>query len=175
MLHLGEHAAQWSKLIGEIVREYLRYYPSWHKIEPENKAGVLGKLMQNLDLRPYICFDLWPKIKNGIKQHMAKEKMIRLRDLGANTPTGGPYTEEQIMAMVRKGKQRRHIPGVGRVLTGQGRDAISINERRGTYTDADIDEHEVGRGNGSGGSGDDEQGADEDAVWDEDADGDEES
>ncbi|GJU48188.1 hypothetical protein Tco_1217743 [Tanacetum coccineum] len=69
-----------------------------------------------------------------------EEEMIRLRDLGANMPTGMPYTEEQIMAMVRKGKQRGHIPGVDRVLVGQGRDAISINEPRGTYTDADVDE-----------------------------------
>ncbi|GKB87296.1 serine-threonine/tyrosine-protein kinase catalytic domain-containing protein [Tanacetum coccineum] len=69
-----------------------------------------------------------------------QEEMIRLRDLGANTPTGVPYTEDQIMAMVRKGKQRGHIPGVGRVLAGQGRDVISINEPRGTYTDADVDE-----------------------------------
>nr|GEZ05081.1 Ty3/gypsy retrotransposon protein [Tanacetum cinerariifolium] len=36
--------------------------------------------------------------------------------------------------------QRGHIPGVGRVLVGHGKDAISINEPRGAYTDADIDE-----------------------------------
>ncbi|GJT06783.1 hypothetical protein Tco_0841245 [Tanacetum coccineum] len=43
------------------------------------------------------------------------EEMLRLKDLVANMPTGVPYTEEQIMAMVRKGKQRGHIPVVGRV------------------------------------------------------------
>ncbi|GJV53371.1 hypothetical protein Tco_1449112 [Tanacetum coccineum] len=62
------------------------------------------------------------------------------RDLGANTPTGVPYIEDQIIAMVQKGKQRGHILGVGMVLTRQVRDAISINEPRGTYTDADVDE-----------------------------------
>ncbi|GJT45588.1 hypothetical protein Tco_0954303 [Tanacetum coccineum] len=66
--------------------------------------------------------------------------MIRLRDLGANMPTGVPYTEDQIMAVVRKGKQRGHIPDVGRVLAGHGRDAISINDPRCTNTDADVDE-----------------------------------
>nr|GEV39541.1 hypothetical protein [Tanacetum cinerariifolium] len=66
--------------------------------------------------------------------------MIRLRDLGANTQMGAPYTEDQIMVVVRKGKQRGHIPGVGRVLVGQDRDAIFINEPRVTYTDADVDE-----------------------------------
>nr|GEW35563.1 hypothetical protein [Tanacetum cinerariifolium] len=57
-----------------------------------------------------------------------------LRDLGANAPTGVPYTEEQIMAMVIKGKQRGHIPEVGRVLAGQGRDTIFIGKPRGGYS-----------------------------------------
>nr|GEW41141.1 hypothetical protein [Tanacetum cinerariifolium] len=46
--------------------------------------------------------------------------MLRLQGLGSNTPTGVPYTEEEIMAIVHGGKQRGHIPGVGRVLSGQG-------------------------------------------------------
>nr|GEV07140.1 RNA-directed DNA polymerase, eukaryota, reverse transcriptase zinc-binding domain protein [Tanacetum cinerariifolium] len=33
---------------------------------------------------------------------------------------GVPYTEDEIMAIVREGKQRGHIPDVGRVLLGQG-------------------------------------------------------
>nr|GEY84973.1 hypothetical protein [Tanacetum cinerariifolium] len=37
--------------------------------------------------------------------------------LGSNTETGVPYTEEEIMAIVRKGKQRGHLPGVGSVLS----------------------------------------------------------
>ncbi|GKD86852.1 hypothetical protein Tco_1358006 [Tanacetum coccineum] len=64
------------------------------------------------------------------------EEMLRLKDLGPNMPTGVPYTEDQIMAMVQRGKQRGHILDVGRVLAGQGRDVISINEPRCTYTDA---------------------------------------
>nr|GEZ37827.1 hypothetical protein [Tanacetum cinerariifolium] len=46
--------------------------------------------------------------------------MLRLQGLGSNTPTGVPYSEDEIMAIVREGKQREHIPGVGRVLPGQG-------------------------------------------------------
>ncbi|GJT21421.1 hypothetical protein Tco_0891358 [Tanacetum coccineum] len=48
------------------------------------------------------------------------DEMLRLHGLGSNTPTGVPYTEDEIMAIVRGGKQRGHIPGVGRVLPGQG-------------------------------------------------------
>nr|GEX43047.1 hypothetical protein [Tanacetum cinerariifolium] len=40
--------------------------------------------------------------------------MTSLGDLGADTPTGVPYTEEQILVMVIKDKQQGHIPGVGR-------------------------------------------------------------
>ncbi|GKF16499.1 hypothetical protein Tco_0061417, partial [Tanacetum coccineum] len=45
--------------------------------------------------------------------------MLRLHALGSNTETGVPYTEEEIMAIIRKGKQRGHLLGVGRVLPGQ--------------------------------------------------------
>ncbi|GJV10723.1 reverse transcriptase domain-containing protein [Tanacetum coccineum] len=48
------------------------------------------------------------------------DEMLRLQGLGSNTPTGVPYTKDEIMAIVRGGKQRGHIPGVGRVLPGQG-------------------------------------------------------
>nr|GEY51846.1 hypothetical protein [Tanacetum cinerariifolium] len=42
------------------------------------------------------------------------EEMIKVRDLGADTPTGVPYIKEQILAMARKSKQRGHIPKRGR-------------------------------------------------------------
>ncbi|GJV96849.1 hypothetical protein Tco_1548426 [Tanacetum coccineum] len=50
------------------------------------------------------------------------DEMLRLQRLGSNTETGVPYTEEEIMAIVRKGKQRGHLPGVGRVLPGRATD-----------------------------------------------------
>ncbi|GJU75636.1 ribonuclease H-like domain, reverse transcriptase, RNA-dependent DNA polymerase [Tanacetum coccineum] len=42
--------------------------------------------------------------------------MLRLQRLGSNTETGVTYTEEEIMAIVQKGKQRGHLSSVGRVL-----------------------------------------------------------
>nr|GEX11984.1 hypothetical protein [Tanacetum cinerariifolium] len=130
------------------------HYPSWNKIEPEKKAGVVGNLRAHFDLMPHMQSNLWLKISKGIEQHLAKmessetreyssmiqtyydthtvdgEEMLRLRDLGPNTPTGVPYTEDQIMAM-----------------------------------------NEVDSGSGSGGGEDDEPGEDEDAGEDEDDDG----
>ncbi|GJS19470.1 reverse transcriptase domain-containing protein [Tanacetum coccineum] len=45
------------------------------------------------------------------------DEMLRQQRLGSNTETGVPYIEEEIMAIVRKGKQRRHLPGVSRVVS----------------------------------------------------------
>ncbi|GKE05514.1 hypothetical protein Tco_1397532, partial [Tanacetum coccineum] len=111
------------------------------------------------------------------------EEMLRLQGLGSNTSTGVPYTDNQIMAIVRHGKQQGHILGVGRVLAGKGRDVLMSREPRCTHT-ADVDElkrtnkqlkkqidmimkHEVGSGSGSSGGGDDEPGDNEDANEDE--------
>nr|GEV77423.1 hypothetical protein [Tanacetum cinerariifolium] len=108
--------------------------------------------------------------------------MLRLRDLGSNTPLGVPYTREEIVALVRKGKQRGHIPGVGKVVSENGKTAIFAAQPRGTYTEAKIDEmitsrdktideaKEIGKGNGSGsdGGGNDEPGRDGDAGGDDD-------
>ncbi|GKC30200.1 hypothetical protein Tco_1037494, partial [Tanacetum coccineum] len=56
------------------------------------------------------------------EERLQYEEVIKLRDLGADTSTGVPYTEKEILAMVKKGKQQGHIPGVG------------------TYTEAEIDD-----------------------------------
>ncbi|GKE90200.1 hypothetical protein Tco_1567675, partial [Tanacetum coccineum] len=85
------------------------------------------------------------------------DEMLRLHSLGSNTPTGVPYTEDEIMAIVREGKQWGHIPGVGRVLPGQG---TMLNKLES--------QSEYGGGSGSGGCGDDEPGDDKDDDEDED-------
>nr|GEV93333.1 NAC transcription factor 56-like [Tanacetum cinerariifolium] len=54
----------------------------------------------------------------------------------SNTPTGVPYTEDEIMAIVRRGKQRGHILGVGRVFPGHR--TVIPPPSQGTYL-ADID------------------------------------
>ncbi|GKE80296.1 hypothetical protein Tco_1550296, partial [Tanacetum coccineum] len=58
------------------------------------------------------------------------EEMIRLKDLGANTSTVVPYTEDQIMAMVRKGN------GSGRGVD----DEPDEDDELGGDEDADEDE-----------------------------------
>ncbi|GJS97054.1 hypothetical protein Tco_0804022 [Tanacetum coccineum] len=87
--------------------------------------------------------------------------MIKLRDLGANTPTGVPYTEEQILARVIKGKQRGHIPGRGRQVVGRGKTPILESHPRGSDSGAE------GRGR-SGRGANNHEGGDEDVDGDDD-------
>ncbi|GJW63678.1 hypothetical protein Tco_0115562 [Tanacetum coccineum] len=66
-----------------------------------------------------VSSDAMQKEANKKRSQKALDEMLRLQRLGSNTETGVPYTEEEIMAIVRKGKQRGHLPGLGRVLSGR--------------------------------------------------------
>ncbi|GJW47729.1 hypothetical protein Tco_0079375 [Tanacetum coccineum] len=101
----------------------------------------------------------------------------------------GTYTDDEINRLARRGKQRGHIPGVGRVLparvtAGPSRPApestlkslhkkvhfmMSLFKSDSKYSDM-FAEFESGGASGSGGCGDDEESADD--QEDEDGDGD---
>ncbi|GKA16613.1 hypothetical protein Tco_0696360 [Tanacetum coccineum] len=53
------------------------------------------------------------------------DEMLRLQRLGSNTEMGVPYTEEEIMAIIQKGKQRGHLPDVDRVLPRRATDGCA--------------------------------------------------
>ncbi|GKB67847.1 hypothetical protein Tco_0929259 [Tanacetum coccineum] len=98
-----------------------------------------------------------PRYADGELRHSRKE-ILRLQGLGLNTPMGVPYTDDEIMTIVCRGKKRWHLPDVGRLQS----------------------QNDVGSGNKSGKGRDDEDAEedkdkDEDANEDEDADGDAES
>nr|GEX44181.1 hypothetical protein [Tanacetum cinerariifolium] len=78
--------------------------------------------------------------------------MLRLHGLGSNTPSGVPYTDNDIMVIFHGGKQRGHIIGIGKVLSGQ-----ETLESQPEYSG----------GNGSGGCEDDEPEDDKDGDKDE--------
>ncbi|GJV95345.1 hypothetical protein Tco_1546922 [Tanacetum coccineum] len=116
------------------------------------------------------------------RQNRAKSTiMLRLQRLSSKTETGVPYTEEEIMAIIRKGKQRGHLPGVGRVLSGRATDGCPPPPQS-TVDLADVEKLKKSNKNltkqfesspvfegasGSGGCGDDESGGDEDGDEDE--------
>ncbi|GJR87976.1 hypothetical protein Tco_0211987 [Tanacetum coccineum] len=108
---------------------------------------------------------------------LVEEEMIKLRDLGANTPIEVPYTEEQILAMVINGMQQGHITCRGRQVAGWGT-LIFFSQPRGTYSQLEIDDilaerdqSEVGSGNRAGGGSGNDEGRDDD-EGDDAADGD---
>nr|GEW19472.1 hypothetical protein [Tanacetum cinerariifolium] len=67
------------------------------------------------------------------------EEMLRLQGLGTNTPSGVPYTEKETNALARKGKQRGHLPGVGRVLPGRVIDVLSPPPPQCTHNSTDVE------------------------------------
>nr|GFB98887.1 hypothetical protein [Tanacetum cinerariifolium] len=50
-----------------------------------------------------------------------------------------PYTEEEINALARKDKQRRHLPGVGRVLPRRATDVLSPPSPQCTHNSVDVE------------------------------------
>nr|GFC87980.1 F-box domain, leucine-rich repeat domain, L domain-like protein [Tanacetum cinerariifolium] len=69
------------------------------------------------------------------------------------------YTDDEINRLARRGKQRGHIAGVGRVLPA-----------RATASPNMFSQFESGGANGSGGCGDEEESADHQEDEDEDGD-----
>ncbi|GKE64706.1 hypothetical protein Tco_1518867 [Tanacetum coccineum] len=97
--------------------------------------------------------------------------MLRLQALGSNTETGVPYTEKEIMAIIRKGKQRGHLPNFGRVLSERATDGCPPPPQSTVDPTDMLDQFEsspeFGAASGSGGCGDDEPGSDEDGDEDD--------
>ncbi|GKA45335.1 hypothetical protein Tco_0738131 [Tanacetum coccineum] len=97
-----------------------------------------------------------------------REEMVRLQGLGT-------YTDDQIMAMVRWGKQRRHIPDVGRKQQAVQKQIAMITKAMSSddgysqlFTQLQS-QHESGSSSGCGAGEDDESGDDEDVGEDADS------
>nr|GEU82740.1 hypothetical protein [Tanacetum cinerariifolium] len=162
-----------NKIIDDKAPEIPLYYPSWQKVLAEWKAAILTKIETQFDLTPHMQSQRWTDINTGIQQHLQKlyntnkaslkEEMLRLQALGSNTPSGVPYTEKEINALARKGKQRGHLPGVGMVLPGRSTDVLISPPPplpQCTYNSGDVEKLKK-KNNGSGGCEDDEMANDE--------------
>ncbi|GJW09681.1 hypothetical protein Tco_1575508 [Tanacetum coccineum] len=104
------------------------------------------------DLTPHMQSDLWSKIKKGIDQHLAKiytdnKSSLKMESFATreypsmiqtyfdtHTVDGVFLRDEERLLYVRG-----HIPDVGRVLAGRGRDIFMSLEPRCTHI-ADVDE-----------------------------------
>nr|GEY48712.1 hypothetical protein [Tanacetum cinerariifolium] len=99
LMPLGDHAAHWANYLGELVRELPLHYPSWCQMPPERKAGVVAKIGNQFDLRPYMESDRWPQIYAGIQQHLQKiynDKKVALKERYWVPEEDGTYDLERI-------------------------------------------------------------------------------
>nr|GEW14577.1 hypothetical protein [Tanacetum cinerariifolium] len=87
-------------------------------------SNYLGELIREM----FLYYPSWQK-----------EEMLRLQALGSNTPSGVPYTKEEINALARKGKQRGHLPGVGKVLLGRAIAVLSSPPPQCTHNSANVE------------------------------------
>nr|GEX34660.1 hypothetical protein [Tanacetum cinerariifolium] len=92
--------------------EFRMHFPSWYDIKDTKKAHIRGRLMMESNMSHQypslisIFYDL--RTHEGVwvqeESRLQYDEMIKLRDLGTNTPIVVPYTEEHILVMVIKGK-----------------------------------------------------------------------
>ncbi|GKD73063.1 hypothetical protein Tco_1331345 [Tanacetum coccineum] len=137
LMPLSDHASNWANYLWELVRELPLHYPSWRQMPPEWKAGVVAKIgMESSATREYpslIHTFFLTHTVGGVflnpEDKALYDEILRLQGLGSNTSTGVPYTEDEIIAIVREGKQRGHIPGVGNATLA----GVKAQEEVGIY------------------------------------------
>nr|GEU99325.1 putative reverse transcriptase domain-containing protein [Tanacetum cinerariifolium] len=104
------------RITDQFGSKFSTHFRCWHNILEERKARVLGKIGTQFDLTTHMHFDLWPKIKKGIEQHLAKIytdnksslKQIRMRIL----PFGLiPRTLPSVLKMLETGQRARSYAG----------------------------------------------------------------
>nr|GEW99480.1 F-box domain, leucine-rich repeat domain, L domain-like protein [Tanacetum cinerariifolium] len=205
VMPLGDHVAHWSSYIGEIIKGVPLYYTSWLKVLKEQKAALITDNGTQFNLRPHMESPDWTEINADIQQHLQKTYNTNKAAFKAQhwviDPTTGTYNVEKIGRACPKnitasewdkgGKQRGHIPGVGRVLPARATTSPSTPAHESTlnslhkkvnfmmslfksdskYSDMFL-QFESGGASGSGGCVDNEEGADDQDDKDEDGDGD---
>nr|GEU98344.1 F-box domain, leucine-rich repeat domain, L domain-like protein [Tanacetum cinerariifolium] len=195
---LSDHATHWSSYIGEVIRGVPLYYPSWLKVLKERKATLITDIGTQFDMRPHMESLDWTEINAGIQQHLQKayntnkaafkaQHWEEMRKLEAT----GTYTDDEINRLARGGKQRGHIPCVGRVLPARATASPSTPAHESTLNSLHkkvdfmmslfksdskysymFSQFESGGASGSGGCGDEEEGTDDQDDEDEYGDGD---
>ncbi|GJR71234.1 hypothetical protein Tco_0083599, partial [Tanacetum coccineum] len=109
LMHLGDHAAHWPNYLRELVRELPMHYLSWRQVPTERKVGVMARI----------------GMESSATREPVADPDLLLDTHCSNIEMGVPYTEEEIMAIVQKGKQGGHLLGVSRVLSGSGTNVLS--------------------------------------------------
>nr|GEZ10417.1 hypothetical protein [Tanacetum cinerariifolium] len=138
---------------GELIKEIPLYYPSWQKVPAKRKAVIVTKIGIGM---PRFPSGMIPgtkpeplKIAKTAQRawsyadkdpgHLLAFEFRWLQALGSNTPSGVPYTEEEIDALARKGKQWGYLLGVGRVLPRKATKVLSLPSPQCTHNFVDVE------------------------------------
>nr|GEZ57070.1 hypothetical protein [Tanacetum cinerariifolium] len=184
----GDHAAHWSSYIREDIRGVPLYYPSWLKVPKERKAAVITDIGEHCRAAQ----NQQNRAKSTVISRQGSRSLARLRvemEEMRRLEATGTYTDDEINRLARGGKQRGNILGVGRVLLARATASPSTPVHESTlnslhkkvnfkmslfksdskYSDM-FSQFESDGASGSGGCGDDEEGADHQDDEDEDGD-----
>nr|GEU75123.1 hypothetical protein [Tanacetum cinerariifolium] len=192
-LHVGKNHVWWSNYVGELVREFSMYYPSWSDIEKSKKAHIKGRPMHHLDLRSNMSSSRWTDIEKGIEQHFAKRYSDNKHNLKRNYWNSDWdkhiefWLDTKRAARAAKNAKNmaqniifcRHDQAEGsrsRYPYGCAlhRGAVPCHDQKGQAAGAHSrggeigSSSEIGGGSGSGGGADDHEGGDEDVSGDDD-------
>ncbi|GJS43635.1 retrotransposon gag domain, retroviral aspartyl protease [Tanacetum coccineum] len=129
----GGPGKDWGKpsLIASSIQmnELDRLVPRWQKIY----AGIQQHLQKIYNgkkdalkerywvLEEDVTYNL-KRIRRGRPSHISEDEMLRLQGLGSNTPTGVPYTEDEIMAIMLTQFESQPEYGGGSESGGYGDD-----------------------------------------------------
>nr|GEW46877.1 hypothetical protein [Tanacetum cinerariifolium] len=162
LMPLGDHASHWSNYLGELIREMPLYYPSWNRAKSTIVCRQVSRLLARLrdQMMESSATREYPSlIHTFFVTHTVNGA------LGSNTPSGVPYTKEEINVLARKGTQRGHFPDVGRVNLMMK--LFRSDDKFSQMLNKFESKPEFGNASGSGECWDDEMAGDEDGGEDE--------
>nr|GFB44648.1 dirigent protein 5 [Tanacetum cinerariifolium] len=132
----GEHAAHWSSYIRKVIRGVPLYHPSWLKVPKERKAMFIADIRAKSTVISRQGSRSLARLRDEMRQSSATREYPSLIDtfFVAHTINGeflldedrriyeemrrleamSTYTADEINRLAKGGKQRGHIPGVGK-------------------------------------------------------------
>nr|GFA65672.1 acidic leucine-rich nuclear phosphoprotein 32 family member A [Tanacetum cinerariifolium] len=123
----GEHATHWSSYIGEVIRGVPLYHPSWLKVPKERKAMLIAdirgswslarlrdEMRQSSATREYPSLIDTFFVAHTINEEFLLDKDRRIYEEMRGLEATSTYTADEINHLAKGGKQRGHIPSVGR-------------------------------------------------------------
>ncbi|GJY97745.1 hypothetical protein Tco_0514655 [Tanacetum coccineum] len=171
------------------AEEWEKYIKCWN--DPRNIARAGQRARQSSGTQEYPSLIDTFFVAHTVNGEFLRDEDRRIYEEMRRLEATGTYTDDEINRLARRGKQRGHIPGVGRVLPARATAGPSTPASESTvnslqkkvdfmmslfksdskYSDM-FSQFESGGASGSGGCGDDEESADAQEDEDEDGDGD---